>query len=257
VDVYDWQPRRRVELPRLQPGSYIEQGNGFLVRGEDARYAARFDNFRNFYHSLIQQPYPLHAREQCLAFLFEDTKLQFLTLNSAWEIDEYYRQRCGINDSALSVGLAQADEQIDKARAAGRLAPDDQVLRLAVWHHPATGNEKISNDAFLARLQKANFSLCLHGHVHEDRAEVLRSLHPTSQLNVVGAGSFGPPTSARPESTPRLYNVLEVWRDHSKIHVHTRCLRKGGGAWEGWAVWPVSAQPTACRTYYDIELSRR
>jgi hypothetical protein len=27
--------------------------------------------------------------------------------------------------------------------------------------------------------------------------------------------------------------LLEVWRDHSKIRVHTHCLRKDGGAWEG------------------------
>jgi hypothetical protein len=130
------------------------------------------------------------------------------------------------------------------------------VLRLAVWHHPATGNEKISNDAFLTQLQKANFTLYLHGHVHEDRADLLGYLHPTRKLYMAGAGSFGAPTSARPESTPRLYNVIEVWRDHSKIRVHTRCLRKGGGAWEGWAVWPAPAEPTQRRTYYDIELSR-
>jgi hypothetical protein len=225
VEVYDWQPKRRVDLPRLQPGSYIEQGDGFLVR-EDARYAARFDNFRAFYHSLIQQPYPRDAREQCLAFLFEEAKIQFLTLNSAWEIDEYYRQRSGINDSALSVGLAAADEQIDKAKAERRLAQDDHMLRIAVWQHPATGNEKISHDAFLARLQQANFTLCLHGHVHEDRADLLGYLHPTRKLYIAGSGSFGAPTSARPESTPRLYNVIEIWRDHSKIRVHTRCLGK-------------------------------
>jgi hypothetical protein len=33
----------------------------------------------------------------------------------------------------------------------------------------------------------------------------------------------------RTESTPRLYNVLEVWRDHSKMQVHTCCLGRDGG----------------------------
>jgi hypothetical protein len=95
--------------------------------------------------------------------------------------------------------------------------------------------------------------LCLHGHVHEDRADVIGYLHPRRAVYIAGAGSFGAPVNARPESTPRLYNLLEVWRDHSKIRVHTRCLRKDGGAWEGWAAWP-GAQATERRTYYDIPL---
>lgn len=39
----------------------------------------------------------------------------------------------------------------------------------------------------------------------------------------------------RPEPTPRLYNLIEVARNHSKATIRTRCLRKDGGAWEGWA----------------------
>jgi hypothetical protein len=57
----------------------------------------------------------------------------------------------------------------------------------------------------------------------------------------------------RPESTPRLYNLLEVARDHSKIRIHTRCLRKAGGAWEGWAVWP-GKEANEKRSYYEIAL---
>jgi hypothetical protein len=47
---------------------------------------------------------------------------------------------------------------------------------------------------------------------------------------------------------------LEGWRDHSKVRVHTRCLRRDGGAWEGWAVWPDPTNPLARLTYYDIVL---
>ena len=125
-------------------------------------------------------------------------------------------------------------------------------MRLAVWHHPVTGNEKIIQDAFLEQLQQERFTLCLHGHVHEDRADVLRYMDPKHRLYVVGVGSFGAPVNARPESTPRLYNLLEVWRDHSKMRVHTRCLRRDGGAWEGWAVWPHPTDAQAKLTYYDI-----
>lgn len=43
-------------------------------------------------------------------------------------------------------------------------------------------------------------------------------------------------------------------RDQSSINVHTRCLRKGGGVWEGWAVWEGD-EPTAKKTFYQIRLS--
>jgi predicted phosphodiesterase len=254
-EVYEWRPKRRVDVRKLKAGSYVEQGDGFLVR-DDAKYDARFEHFSKFYHSLTQEPYPLTAESQCLPFLFEETGLQFLAMNSACEIDEYHKDRSGMHESALAAGLLKATEQIDSAKASGRLAQDAHILRIAVWHHPVTGNEKIVKDAFLDQLRQENIKLCLHGHVHEDRTDMIGYLHPTRHLHIAGAGSFGAPTSDRPESTPRLYNVLEVWRDHSKIQVHTRCLRRDGGAWEGWAVWPDKTDRRRRQTYYDIELTQ-
>lgn len=174
-------------------------------------------------------------------------------MNSAWEIDEYYKERSGINLSALANGLHQAKSQIKKAHTEGRLHKDTKVLLIAVWHHPVTANEKIAQDAFLDQLRQEDFRLCLHGHVHEDRTDIVGYSHPDRKIYVAGAGSFGAPVRERPESIPRLYNVLEVWRDHSKIRVHTRCLRKDGGAWEGRAIWPGDNK-TERRTYYDIRL---
>lgn len=97
--------------------------------------------------------------------------------------------------------------------------------------------------------------LCLHGHVHEDWAEVLGYYH-RRKIYIAGAGSFGAPAKDCPESVPRLYNVLEVERENSRMRVHTRCLRKDGGAWEGWAVWPSPRQNvTEWLTFYNIERS--
>lgn len=156
---------------------------------------------------------------------------------------------------ASRTGLSQIDELKDgeKTTNIGRLSQDAQVLRIAVWHHPVTGNEKIINDAFLDRLRQANVAICLHGHVHEDRTDVIGYLHPR-KLYVSGAGSFGAPVNARPESTPRLYNVIEIAPDRSNVRVNTRHLRRDGGAWEGWAVWPYEGVG-ARRTYYTIPLS--
>ncbi|MEW6737029.1 MAG: metallophosphoesterase [Acidobacteriota bacterium] len=248
--VYEWESKSTVNIADFPVGYYSEQGNGYLIRNVE-KYPLRFTNFSKFYHTLIQQPYPLQNEEQFQSFLFADTGIQILALNSCWEIDEFFPHRSSINQSALARGLDNADQQIKRSKELATLSRDAKVLRLAVWHHPATGNEKIVDDAFLEQLRKADVKVCLHGHVHEIRSDIIGYLHPVRKINVVGGGSFGAPTYSRPESVPRLYNLLEIGRDHNLIRVHTRCLRKDGGAWEGWAVWPGSNHNER-RTYYDI-----
>jgi hypothetical protein len=76
--------------------------------------------------------------------LFEEIGIQFLALNSAWMIDEYHPGRSGVNEKALAKALIEADRRIEEARKAKLMKDDAQVLRIAVWHHPATGNEKIA-----------------------------------------------------------------------------------------------------------------
>lgn len=253
--VYSWKLRRQVDLKSLREGSYVEQGNIVLIR-DDERYPLRFRNFNEkFYKFLTQQEYPLSAKEQCMPFLFAEAGIQILAINSCWEIDEFYRTRSSIYSAALTRGLKEAEKQIEDARSEGALPIDRRVLRIAVWHHPITGNEKIQDDAFLDRLKQAGFRLCVHGHVHEVRNDIIGYTHLSRTIYVAGAGAFGAPAHDRPESVPRLYNVLEIKRDHSEITVHTRCKRKDSGAWEGWAVWD-GEDPASKLTYYRIPLNR-
>jgi hypothetical protein len=112
-----------------------------------------------------------------------------------------------------------------------------------------TGAEKIADDDFIEKLLR----LCLHGHVHEDRADLVGYLHPTRKLHMAGAGSFGAVAADRPPSTPRLYNLIEIPRDHSLIRVHIRCMRRESGAWDGWAVWPGD-NASVKKAFYEIKL---
>jgi predicted MPP superfamily phosphohydrolase len=252
VDVYDWQQDRKVDVKDLKEGNHVKQGKLYGIR-DDLRYNKRFENFGKFYHELTQQEYLLKPDSQSIPMLFDSTRIQFLAINSAWEIDEYFQNRSGVNPSALANGLLRANTQVEKAKAEGRIDKDDSVLRIAVWHHPATGNEKIAQDAFLDQLRQEDFKLCLHGHVHEDRADIIGYWHPTRKIHIAGAGTFGATATKRPESIPKLYNLIEVWRDHSKLRIHTRCMKKEGGPWDGWAVWP-GEKATERRTYYEIML---
>ena len=244
-DAYKYKKKRLTHASELRAGAFVQQTDGYLIR-DDERYARRFENFGRFYHQLLQEAYPLDVSVQSRAYTFEDSQLQFLALNSAWEIDEYFTDRSSIHASALSASLQAAD------KFARQSAPR-KPLRIAVWHHPITGNEKMKSDAFLEQLRPAGVKLCLHGHVHENKTELVSYLDPQRKLHVIGAGSFGAPAKDRPESTPRLYNLLEIERDHSRVRVHTRCLRKDGGAWDGWAVWRGD-KPHERRTYYDVQL---
>jgi hypothetical protein len=78
-------------------------------------------------------------------------------------------------------------------------------------------------------------------------------LSPVRHLHIAGAGSFGAPGAHRPESVPRLYNLISVSRDMQHMRVDTRCLRKPTGAWEAFAVWP-GEKPGEKRAYYEVTL---
>jgi predicted MPP superfamily phosphohydrolase len=252
-EVYEWLQERKVDLGKLPPESYVREGNGYLVR-DDARYPKRFTNFARFHHQFKQMEYSLKPEAQSLSLLFEETGIQFLALNSAWRLDEFHTARSGVNEKALARGLIEADRQIEEAKNAKLMKDDASVLRIGVWHHPLTGAEKITDDDFLERLRKADFTFSVHGHVHEDRADLVGYLHPTRKLHIAGAGSFGTVAADRPPSTPRLYNLIEIPRDHSLIRVHTRCTRKEKGAWEGWTVWPGD-NASEKRAFYEIKLT--
>lgn len=251
-NIYRWKRKRDVNLADLPKGSYISLGTDYGVRDEK-NYNKRFEAFSKFYHTLIQEEYPLRPEDQCLSFFFLDTRIQFLAFNSAWDIDEFFQNRSSINDSALSKGLLRADQDLAKATNAGELPKKEHVLRIAVWHHPAAGPESIKDESYLERLQAADVSLCLTGHIHEERTDLLFHLDPSRRIHVIGAGSVGAIAKNRPPSSPRLYNLIEISRDHRSVRVNTRARRRDDGKWSGWNVWP-SPNKGEGRAYYDLAL---
>jgi small GTP-binding protein len=233
VEVYYWLQVRKVDVATLAAGSYVKQGNGYLVR-DDARYARRFGNFARFYHEFKQLEYPLAPESQCLPVLFEETGIQFMAMNSAWLIDEFHPDRSIISEAGLTKGLMEADRQIRDARRDNRLAANAPILRIAVWHHQVAGDEKIADDSFIKRLCHADFKLCLHGHVHDDKNYLIGYTHPAHGIHIAGAGSFGAETAHRPPSAPRLYNLIEIPRDHSLISIRSRRMSEDGSVWRSW-----------------------
>ncbi len=218
-------------------------------------FPKRFEQFSKlFYHKIVQKKYPLTYAEQGIACLFPDTGIQFLTLNSAWQIDQYGRKKSGMEPSAVAHVIRDADRQRDAAVERGDLKAENKLLRIGVWHHASSGPEMIRDEHYLSNLKKADMRICLHGDVHEMRSDLIGYRRPGQKVDVVGAGSFGSIAEGRPESTPRLYNILEVARNLKTIRVHTRSQPQPEGAWQGWHEWSDPKNEDGRLSFFDIDL---
>lgn len=218
----------------------VQRGDIVLVRDE-AEYRRSFENFsRGVYHPFFSRPYPLDPSRQAIVRDVPDAGLAFLALNSAYNTARYSPDAATIVDAAVTEGLTRL------AKVPG------ERLKIAVWHHPITGNEKIASDAFVERLAQAGVKLCLHGHVHQSRTGSL--LHHQGKVHAIGAGTFGAMGEERPESTPRLYHLLELSDDRGGLRVYSRGAPRQGGAWRPWAEWPDREDPAHPKPYYDLDL---
>jgi len=182
-NVYEFRPRRRVDVKTLKAGHFKEETSGFLIRNE-AKYGDRFRAFGEFYHRLFQRQYPLDSERQGEVLFFPEYGIQFWAMNSSWEMDEHFSRRASINSAAVAKALKDARDQ-ESRLVALRSRSGGGLLRIGVWHHPITGSEAMS-DTFMDRLRQAGVRTCLHGHVHEERAEVVGYRRP-DRLHVVGA----------------------------------------------------------------------
>ncbi len=252
-DTLDAYARRR-SVDDLPEDQVVRQGQIHMAR-DPKQYLKRLQKFSDaFYHKVVQLPYPLEVDRQGQAWLFEETGIQFLALNSAWQIDEFNRRRSGIAPAAVAHAIESADRQINAAKERGDLKRNAEVLKIAVWHHAVAGPEMMKDIDFIGNLQKNEVKLCLHGDVHEMRVDLV-GYKTGHEMQIVGAGSFGSPPEGRPESTPRLYNLLEIERDFAHIRVHTRQQPKPNGAWKGWNEWPMPDGGKGRLPYLDIDLS--
>lgn len=225
-----WRPDGKYEDEHLE---------GKVVFVPNERYVQRFDAFRRFYHSFYStQEYPIDPSRQFEVIPDADTGIHFLCLNSAWRVDQFRPQRAQLNNDALSAALTKAG----KVR-----------LGILVWHHAVTGDRKVADTGAIQRLAEAGFHILLHGDVHEQRDNLLNHLDINQTIHVVGGGSFGALKEDRPESTPRLYSVLEVARDLGEVRVFRRRQNTPEGPYDAYAIYP-GPDPHTKKSDYRIPL---
>jgi hypothetical protein len=243
---------RRKDASGLKSDEWFQAGPIIMAR-DPANYPLRFKPFSDsFYHKFLQRPYSLNYVDQGSAIPFWETGIQFIALNSCWQIDEFNRKRSNVSPEAVAKALKEAEKQLDEARKSRVFGSDRPLLRIATWHHSVAGSEQMKNVDFIGNLQKNGVRIALHGDVHEMRRDLIGYFHQ-KRIHIVGAGSFGARAEDRPESIPRLYNVLEIQRDLTSARVHTRCQPKPDGAWDGYHEW-TNPKGEGRVPYYDIDL---
>ncbi len=237
---------------RLKPGTFVEEARALGIR-EQTLYPEGFKNFSEcFYHPLIQKPYPQEAANQCIPFLFPDTRIQFIASIPVPKSMSFSGLGHASSPDVAARGLEAARKQIDVACTDGVLSKSDHILRIAVWHHAITGNDKIVDDAFLDHLVKENVKLgtarrCARRNVHD----LINYLDRTKQIHVVVPVYFGTLFVQRPESTPNHYHVIKVSKDHSAARVFTRCNASGReDGTDGPSI--LGSEEHIRQTYYDI-----
>lgn len=213
--------------------------HGFLVRNEE-RYWHRFETFSNHFYQKLLKEYPKAPASQGVAFTFPDVRVQFLGLNSCWEIDRRFPLRASLYPPAVANLISEADRQIEDLPDSDRPLKHAEFLRIAVWHHPVHHPTRgLSNPKILDQLANNHVRLCLTGDIHEMAREVIR-YHYANRMHIVGAGSFsGSPN----EGSPRLYNLIEIprevaLRNENTIKLWTRHQVSTDGLWSGWNQWP-------------------
>ncbi|NEP14620.1 MAG: NACHT domain-containing protein [Symploca sp. SIO2C1] len=230
---------------KLQAGHYIKETDTIIRVRDEESYKQRFIHFSQFYQAIANQSYPLDYDQQGILYHLPQQNLLILGLNSAWQLDHYYKSRASINMNALSNALTQIRRNRDY----------DNCLKIAVWHHPLSSayEDRITDAAFLEQLAVAGFRFFLHGHIHEAKTSNYR--YDMSQdgrkLDQICAGTFGAPTQELVTGTPWQYNLLQFEPD--KLTVRTRRRTKENGSWEADSIWR-QGRGSSSLDYYMIDL---
>lgn len=239
AESYPLIPKHR--LPNQLPdGWHIPAGEAGAAVRDDTLYQQRFAHFSAHFYKRVSggQDYYMDCQRQGILFPGPADRVLFLALNSAWEIDHYFRDRASINMEALSRALDQSqDDQYD------------DWLKIAVFHHPVTGRETM-NDDFMQLLAVHGFQIVLHGHVHEAK-EGFYKYDDKRGIHIIGAGTFGAPTREQTPGIPLQYNLLTLNPDTRTLTVETRKKEKPGGAWMADARWGDRNNPSP---RYTIQL---
>jgi len=225
-NAYKFVPKSKMPAS-LPDGKYIPAGDAGVLICDEELYKKRFEKFNiEFYHRIYQQSkqYPLDYAEQAIVIKRPKDRILFLALNSCWEIDHNFKERKGINMSALTNAIDSLQDGMYK-----------DWLKIAVWHHPVGGKEMM-NDEFMQLLTVNGFQICMHGHIHK-ATENFYKYDDKRAIHIIGAGTFGAPAKEQIAGIPLQYNLIVFDPNKGNLIVNTRKKEDPNGSWRADARW--------------------
>jgi 3',5'-cyclic AMP phosphodiesterase CpdA len=229
----------------LKEGHYIKESETVFRIRDEAKYQQRFTYFSNFYQAIKGEPYPLDYAQQGILHHFPSQNLLILGLNSAWQLDYYYRSRASINAQSLNNALNKIRQN----------QTYQNCLKIAVWHHPLSNafEDRITDHGFMERLAVNGFRFALHGHIHKAETNLYKYDLSAGgrKLDIICAGTFGAPIREWVPGYPLQYNLLKL--EGEKLTVYTRRREELNGAWKPDARWSQGAGQNPL-PYYEITL---
>lgn len=234
---------------------------------DDAKvsFSSRFNHFKNIIHKrFYSDTFPRTGELSVEPRLFPEDRIQFLLLNSCWEIKKEKRDKISINIEARADSFGKAENQVKEALRDGVLR-NNHILRIALFHHPVRGYRELAVRSILKgkelcdSLLRFDTQLCLHGDIHDmNRDEVLDQHHSGEEiLFIAGAGSFSVPRKDLEHAVGNMYSLLEIARDLSIIRVNVRWKKNDESPFTEYPEWPIKGRNTGKVGHYYINLKEK
>lgn len=187
---------------------------------DGVRYNEKFKAFSKFYNEFYEgkRSFSLTPEEQYFVYSFNQYKVTFVGLNSAYAIDH-----CRDNGKILPDCVANASDEIERASALGHVV-------IALWHHNISGlplSSDYLDNRVLSVLIQNKVQIGLHGHQHKGEiVREVRNIIDEECMYIISAGSLYGSHSEIPTGANRQYNVVELdvdpFRGKGCLTVHSR-----------------------------------
>ncbi|MCP4702004.1 MAG: NACHT domain-containing protein, partial [Gammaproteobacteria bacterium] len=240
----DWDASEAVFKSGLRKPSEVDDAllftHGPLYFWTDEKtYAQRLARFRAFYRRIYKREYGAMRRDQYSIHAYPDLGVCFTGLNSSDRVD-HMRSQGSICVDALFAAEERLREELSVESA--------DCIKIAVWHHDLNWlgrkeHEDGLEPSILGHLADAGYDLALCGHAH--RTNFNEYTYSNFRLPIVAAGSLCAGAHQRAESTPRLYNLIQI--QGNTVRVHTRFRETKDTPWR--------ADTRSGCSYFDIPLA--
>lgn len=216
--------------------AYDKKGKNIIDRDKYNDRYAKYSKF--FYEPIKGKIYPAEPSMQFEDCIISEDGLCILALNSSWQIDHKHTEHSSICMEAIQ-------------KSATVWCDEKDYVKLAVWHHPLSGEASIQDITFMDILANAGFKACLHGHIHEAKNDLF-TYDAHRSIRMIGAGTFGAVQKERGDGIPRQYNMIEFDKERRLLTVHTRKREKDNGAWQADARWEDKNKNP--KSYYEVKV---